>query len=64
MNKLLSYYQKELSFLKKHGKIFSEKFPKIARRLGFQNGESEDPHVERLVESFAFLTARIHQRLD
>ncbi|HCN7435028.1 TPA: type VI secretion system baseplate subunit TssF, partial [Escherichia coli] len=47
MNKLLSYYQKELSFLKKHGKIFSEKFPKIARRLGFQNGESEDPHVER-----------------
>lgn len=64
MNKLLSYYQKELSFLKKHGKIFSQKFPKIARRLGFQNGQSEDPHVERLVESFAFLTARIHQRLD
>ncbi|MFQ6247190.1 type VI secretion system baseplate subunit TssF [Yersinia enterocolitica] len=64
MNKFLSYYQKELSFLKKHGKNFSKRFPKIAKRLGFQNGQSEDPHVERLVEAFAFLTARIHQRLD
>ncbi|MRT15089.1 type VI secretion system baseplate subunit TssF [Enterobacteriaceae bacterium RIT711] len=64
MNKLLSYYQKELSFLKEHGKIFSGRFPKIARRLGIVEGESEDPHISRLIESFALLTSRIHQRLD
>lgn len=64
MSRLLSYYQKELSFLRKHGKRFAEKYPNLARRLGYQDGESEDPHVERLVESFAFLSARIHQRLD
>jgi len=64
MNRLLSYYQKELSFLKQHGKIFASRFPKIARRLGIIEGESEDPHVSRLIESFALLTSRIHQRLD
>ncbi|EMF07046.1 type VI secretion system baseplate subunit TssF [Serratia marcescens] len=64
MNRLLSYYQKELSFLKQHGKVFAIRFPKIARRLGIVEGESEDPHVSRLIESFALLTSRIHQRLD
>lgn len=64
MDRLLTYYQKELAFLKHHGKIFSRRFPKISRRLGLIDGESEDPHVERIIESFAFLTSRIHQRLD
>lgn len=64
MNRLLSYYQKELSFLKQHGQVFATRFPKIARRLGMVEGESEDPHVSRLIESFALLTSRIHQRLD
>ena len=64
MNRLLSYYQKELVFLKQHGKAFASRFPKIARRLGMLEGESEDPHVERIIESFALLTSRIHQRLD
>ncbi|EIU5772668.1 type VI secretion system baseplate subunit TssF [Salmonella enterica] len=64
MNKLLSYYQKELLFLKKHGDEFSKKYPKIARRLGYNQGVSEDPHIQRLTESFAFLSSKIHQRLD
>ena len=64
MNRLLSYYQKELSFLKQHGKAFASRFPKIARRLGIVEGETEDPHISRLIESFALLTSRIHQRLD
>ncbi|CNK96745.1 type VI secretion protein [Yersinia enterocolitica] len=64
MNRLLSYYQKELNFLKQHGKAFASRFPKIARRLGMVEGETEDPHISRLIESFALLTSRIHQRLD
>lgn len=64
MNRLLAYYQKELAFLKNHGKAFANMFPKIAHRLGINDGSSEDPHVERLLESFALLTSRIHQRLD
>lgn len=64
MNEFLTYYQKELSYLKHHGKLFASRFPKIARRLGIVEGETEDPHVSRLIESFALLTSRIHQRLD
>lgn len=64
MNKLLSYYQRELNYIKHHGKLFAKRFPKIARRLGFIEGETEDPHVSRLIESFALVTSRIHQRLD
>ncbi|MCW7548025.1 type VI secretion system baseplate subunit TssF [Photorhabdus sp. APURE] len=62
--KILTYYNRELSYLRQYGAAFSQRFPKIAKRLGFAEGISEDPHVERLVESFAFLTAKIHQRID
>ncbi len=63
MDKLF-YFHKEMNYLKKHGAEFTRKYPKIARRLGYQDGISEDPHIERLTESFAFLSAGIHQRLD
>src|SRR5216110_833355 len=35
-----------------------------AARLELQGDECPDPHVERLIESFAFLTARIQRNLD
>lgn len=63
-SKLLAYYQKELAYLKKKGNYFAIRFPKVARRLGISEGMSEDPHVERLIESFALLCASIQQRLD
>lgn len=62
--KLLTYYNRELSYLRHYGAAFAKRFPKIAKRLGVAEGISEDPHVERLVEAFAFLTARIHQHID
>ncbi|MFP1498158.1 type VI secretion system baseplate subunit TssF [Escherichia coli] len=54
MNKLLSYYQKELFFLKKHGDEFAKKYPKIAGVLDIIRGVSENAHIQRLTESFAF----------
>lgn len=62
--KLLSYYQNELSYLKRKGKDFADQFPKVARRLGLSEGTTEDPHIERVIESFALVTAQIQQRLD
>jgi type VI secretion system protein ImpG len=64
IKKLLSYYQQELATLHRHGSAFARQFPKVAQRLGMSEGKSEDPHIERLIESFALLTAQIHQRLD
>ncbi|MEY2894204.1 MAG: type secretion protein, partial [Pseudomonadota bacterium] len=40
------------------------RFPRIAGRLMVTAGAGEDPHVERLIQSFALLAARVHKRLD
>ncbi|HEY0153302.1 MAG TPA: type VI secretion system baseplate subunit TssF [Longimicrobium sp.] len=61
---LLSYYQAELSDLREAGVEFAREHPGVARRLELERDESPDPHVERLIESFAYLTARIQQQLD
>jgi type VI secretion system protein ImpG len=46
------------------GAEFAEKYPKIASRLLLEADRCEDPHVERLVEAFAFLAARVHLKID
>lgn len=61
---LLGHYQRELGYLRRMGQAFAETYPKIASRLEFGGAESPDPHVERLIESFAFLTGRIQQNID
>lgn len=61
----INYYYKELSYLRNAGAEFARLHPKIAKRLDFrQMGESPDPHLERLLESFAFLTARLSLEID
>ncbi len=61
---LLPYYERELTFLRQMGAEFAEKYPKIAGRLVLEADKCEDPHVERLIEAFAFLAGRIHRKLD
>lgn len=61
---LLDYYQRELTYLRKMGAAFAQSYPKVASRLEFGGHESADPNVERLIESFAFLTGRIQRNLE
>ena len=61
---LLTYYERELSFVRQMGAEFAAKYPKIASRLLLESDASEDPHVERLIQAFAFLAARVHHKLD
>jgi type VI secretion system protein ImpG len=63
-DELLLYYERELTFLRQMGAQFSEKYPKIASRLSLEADKCEDPHVERLLEAFAFLAARVHLKID
>ena len=63
-NDLLQYYKRELSFLRGQGADFARRYPKVASRLALHGSESIDPHTERLVESVAFLAARVHRDLD
>ncbi len=60
----LRYYLDELAYLRRMGREFAHLYPKIAARLEIADGLSTDPHVERLIESFAFLMARLERRLD
>lgn len=62
--RLLHYYWRELAYLRRMGAAFAEKYPKVAGRLELGPTESPDPHVERLIESFAFLTGRLQHDLD
>lgn len=61
---LLRAYWRELSYLRRQGAAFAQAHPKVAGRLELGTDHSPDPHVERLIESFAFLTARIQHNLD
>src|SRR5689334_18901574 len=63
-DELLLYYERELSWLRQMGVLFSEKYPKVASRLAIEPAKCEDPHVERLLEAFAFLAARVHLKVD
>ncbi len=63
-DELLRYYERELAYIRNLGAQFAAAHPKIAARLKIQAEASGDPHVERLIEAFAFLNARIRHKLD
>ncbi len=62
--RLLEYYNRELRYIREVGGEFAEQYPKIAERLGLDSFECADPYVERLLEGFAFLAARVQLKLD
>ena len=53
-----------MAYLRRISDHFAAKYPKVSNRLGIGQGEFADPHTERLMESFAFLTARLQQDID
>lgn len=55
------YFQSELTYLRELGREFAARHPAFAGLFAERGG---DPDVERLLEGFAFLTARIRERID
>ena len=65
--RLLEHYNEELRHLRGMASEFARDFPKIAGRLSLNPDskvQCDDPYVERLLEGFAFLAARVHLKLD
>ena len=65
--RLLEHYNTELRHLREKAGEFAREYPKIAGRLAldpFGKETCPDPHVERLIEGFAWLAARVHLQLD
>lgn len=61
---LLNYYERELTYIRQMGAEWAKKYPKLAGRLLLEPERCEDPHVERLLEGFALLAARVHLKID
>ena len=61
---LLRRYNEELAHLREVGGEFARQFPKIAARLSLDGMEVADPYVERLLEGFAFMAARVQLKLE
>jgi type VI secretion system protein ImpG len=64
MEKLLPYFERELGVLRASCREFSRRYPQLAGKLLMSGEASADPHIEHLIQSTAFLNARIGKRLD
>ena len=62
--RLLHYYNRELQHLREMGGEFAKEYPKVASRLTLDGYDCADPYVERLLEGFAFLAARVQLKID
>ncbi|WP_423381090.1 type VI secretion system baseplate subunit TssF [Burkholderia sp. LMG 32019] len=63
-DKLRGYYEQELARLEDQFATFSGDYPKIAARFGFTGGQTDDPHVQRMMQAFALIAAEIRASLD
>lgn len=64
MEDLLPYYERELAFMRQHSREFAERYPKLATQLLLSGEGCDDPHVERMIQSFALMTARVSKKLE
>jgi type VI secretion system protein ImpG len=58
------YFEREYNYLQTAGEEFAKKHQALGGLLRLTEKQRKDPFVERLFEAFAFLSGRIHERLD
>ena len=63
-NELIEAYLVELDALRNHGRELARTHPEIAARLDIGPRASRDPDVERVVQSAAFLAARLRLMIE
>jgi type VI secretion system protein ImpG len=61
---LFDFYEAELNYIRAAAAEFAQANPETAANLRIGEGDRRDPHVERLIEAFAFLTARVQRKLN
>lgn len=62
--RLFKLYERELQHVREMGGEFAAEYPKVAGRLGLETLECSDPYVERLLQGFAFLAARVQLKIE
>ncbi|MCH7336121.1 type VI secretion system baseplate subunit TssF [Acinetobacter sp. NIPH 2699] len=63
IEQLLPYYEKQLQEFGQQSREFAQKYPKIAQRLSLNQEQIDDPHIERLIQAFSLISARIDKKL-
>lgn len=58
------YFEQELRHLREDAAVFADHHPAIAQELALSRGKSADPHVELLMQSFAYLVGRLQHQHD
>ncbi len=61
---LKDYFRQELNSLREDAEVFARANPEVARALTLHKGKAHDPHVEMLMQSFAWLTGRLHYEME
>lgn len=62
--KIVRHYLQEMEALREEGMVFAEAYPEVARELGIGPDNWSDPQAEMLLQSFAYLTARVRNQID
>lgn len=63
IEELLPFYEKQLQEFAQQSREFAQKYPKIAQRLALNQEQIDDPHIERLIQAFALIAARVDKKL-
>ena len=63
-DQLTDYFKSELAELRSDALEFARDYPAIADELALNLGKSRDPHIELLLQSFAWMTSRLRQNMD
>ncbi len=64
MDELFTKYEHELVILRSICREYAQRYPKVAAQLQLGGDACADPHVERLIQAVALLSARVAKRLD
>ena len=64
MDELFTKYERELVILRSLCRDYAQRYPKVAAKLQMGGDTCDDPHVERLIQGVALLSARVAKRLD
>lgn len=64
MDSQVQHFRQELGALRKAVEGFSRAYPTVASELRLSAGHSSDPHVEQLLQSFAWLTSELRRDME
>lgn len=63
-NSFVREFLSELSTLEDEFSEFAREYPQVAGKVGINSEGSSDPHVRQIIESVAFISARLKRHMD